>query len=217
MTLGDGFNRRKKLAADLETWINRLTAAGRTRRTFRTKDIEGSKAFEPEPGSEKITTRHYTIEECRERIEEALAEDRELAMRISLTNQRAKAPLEELDGSVRELSIPELLVLKSDIIPKLERAARAIPTLADNVNVVESTDEHVRHRTISKVERKKETMSDKGMKVEEIEIIGYDVVETTDYGVVAREAWNEIDKIQDYAQRVKHAINRANKTELIEL
>jgi hypothetical protein len=28
MTLGHAFNRRKKLAADLQTWIGRLQAAG---------------------------------------------------------------------------------------------------------------------------------------------------------------------------------------------
>jgi hypothetical protein len=28
MTLGDAFNRRKKLAADLQSWINRMSLAG---------------------------------------------------------------------------------------------------------------------------------------------------------------------------------------------
>jgi hypothetical protein len=36
MTLGDAFNRRKKLAADLQTWVSRLGLAGAERRTYRT-------------------------------------------------------------------------------------------------------------------------------------------------------------------------------------
>mgnify|MGYP001544153548 CR=1 FL=1 len=45
MTLGDAFNRRKKLGADLATWIGRLQAAGSTRRSFRTHAIDGGEAF----------------------------------------------------------------------------------------------------------------------------------------------------------------------------
>lgn len=216
-TLGDAFNRRKKLGADLETWIHRLSQAGAERRVFRTRAIEGDKAFEPEPGSEKRSHRHYTITECRERIEQILDEDRQLAMRISLTNQRAVSKVVDLSGTERALTVPELLVLKGDLIPKLEQAARAVPTRADGVNVIEQGDSFIRHRTVKKVEKTKQTMSDKGIKVEEVETIGYDVVETTDYGIPLRESWNEIDRIQDFAQRVKQAINQANKTELVEL
>ncbi len=217
MALGDAFNRRKKLGADLQTWVNRLHQSGTETRSYRTRSIEADGAFEPEPGSEKVRSRHYTVEECRERIRAIITEDQELALRISLTNQQARAEVEDLDGATRELSIPELLVLKTDIIPKLEMAARAVPTRADGVNVFEEGTAFVRHRSIHKVERKKETMSDKGMKVEEIEVIGYDVKETTDYGIHQRESWNEVDRIQDFLQRVKQAINRANKTELVDL
>lgn len=217
MTLGDGFNRRKKLDADLTSWTNRLKAAGATKRTFRCKAIEGANAFLPEPGSEKTTTRHYTVEECREKIREILEEDRILALRISLTNQAAKAEVEDLNGKVRTYSIPELLVLKDSIIPKLEAAARAIPLRTDGVNVIETGDNHVRYRAVNKIERKKETFSEKGLKAEEMETLGYDVTETTDYGLPSREVWNEIDRIQEFQQRVKQAINRANKTELVEL
>lgn len=217
MTLGDAFNRRKKLDADLTSWTNRLKQAGATKRTFRCKAIEGADAFVPEPGSEKTTTRHYTVEECREKIRQILDEDRVLALRISLTNQAAKAEVEDLSGNVRTYSIPELLVLKDSIIPKLEAAARAVPLRTDGVNVIETGSDHVRYRTVTKVERKKETFSDKGLKAEEMETLGYDVVEVTDYGLPSREVWNEIDRIQEFLQRVKQAINRANKTELVEL
>lgn len=217
MTLGDGFNRRKKLAADLETFTNRLSQSGVERRVFRTRAIEGKAAFEPEPGSEKRSHRHYTIEECRERIAAILEEDRRLAMQISLTNQRARSKVINLEGVEIELSVPELLVFKNDLIPKLEQAARAVPTRADGVNIIEQGEGFTRHRTVKKVEKKKQTMSDKGIKVEEVETIGYDVVETTDYGIALRDCWNEVDRIQDFAQRVKQAINQANKAELVQL
>ena len=115
-TLGDAFNRRKKLAADLQTWVNRLTSAGSDRRVYRCKSIEGDAAFIPEPGSERITERHYEIAECRARIAEILAEDQNLALRISLTNQRAKATVIDLEGVEREMTVPEMLVLKNDIL-----------------------------------------------------------------------------------------------------
>lgn len=217
LSLGDAFNRRKKLAADLQTWSNRLAQAGSERREYRAREIEGEGAFEPIPGSEKTTSRHYTIAECHTRVQEILLEDRDLAQRISITNQRARARVIDLDGTERELSIPELLVLKNDLIPKLEQVARSTPTRADGVNVYEEGEGFVRHRRVKKVERKKETMSDKGLKVEELETIGYDVVETTDYGLPQREAWNEVDRIQEFAQRVKQAINRANQADLVEL
>ena len=217
MNLGDAFNRRKKLASDLAAWTNRLKSSGVTRRTYRAKAIEGDVAFVPEAGSEKMTSRHYTVEECREKIQELIKEDLQLALRISLTNQAAKAEVEDLEGNVRSYTIPELLVLKDSIIPKLEEAARAVPLRADGVNVIESGDNHVRYRTVNKVERKKETFSDKGLKAEEMETLGYDVVEVTDYGLNSRQMWNEIDRIQEFQQRVKQAINRSNKTDLVEV
>ena len=217
MSLGDAFNRRKKLSADLAAWTNRLKSSGVTRRTYRTKQIDGARPFDPEPGSEKTTTRFYTVEECRGKIAEVITEDRALALRISLTNQAAKAEVEDLDGVVRAYSIPELLVLKDSIIPKLEEAARAVPLRADGVNVMESQAGSVRYRTVTKVERKKETFSDKGLKAEEMETLGYDVVEVTDFGLPSREVWNEVDRIQEFLQRVKQAINKANKSDLVEI
>lgn len=217
LTLGDAFNRRKKLAADLAAWIGRLQAAGAIRRSYRTKAIEGEHAFTPDPGSEKRSTRHYTVEEARAKIEEILAEDRSLALRISVTNQRARTEIEDLDGVVRAYTVPELLVIKDDVIPKMEQALRAVPVRADNVSVFEVEGSAVKHRAVTKVERKRETFSDKGLKAEEMELLGYDVVEITDYGLPSREMWNAIDRVQEYQQRVKQAINRANKTELVSL
>jgi hypothetical protein len=215
--LGDAFNRRKKLAADFKTWVGRLQAAGAVRRSFRTQALEGEAAFLPDPGTEKQATRHYTVEECRSRLAEIGQEDRELALRISLTNQSARAEVEDIDGVTRSYTIPELLVLKSDLIPKLEEAARAVPLRAENVNVFSTEPGFVKHRAVTKVERKRETFSDKGLKTEEMILLGYDVVEVTDFGLPAREMYNEIDRVQEFLQRVKQAINRANKAELVSL
>jgi hypothetical protein len=217
ITLGDAFNRRKKLNADLQTWTGRLSLAGAERRTYRTSVLEGDNAYRPDPGTEKASTRQYTLQECRDKIAEILEEDERLALRISRTNQQARAEIVDLSGRTRVLSIPELLVLKDDAIPKLEQAARAVPLLADDVSVYEAGDAWVRYRQVKKIERKKETFSDKGLKVEEIELLGYDVVEVTDYGVPRREQWDAIDRIGEFAQRVKQAINQANKTDLVEL
>jgi hypothetical protein len=217
LTLGDAFNRRKKIGADLQTWIARLSQSGSERREYRTEKIEGDAAFEPEPGSERTIHRHYKVEECRAKISELLVEDQQLAMRISLTNQKARASVVDLEGNERELSVPELLVLRGDIIPKLEQVARSVPTRSDGVSVYKEGEGFLEHRSVKKVVEKKQTMSDKGMKIEETKTIGYDIVETTDYGIAIRDAYNEIDRIQDFAQRVKQAINRANKTELVDI
>jgi hypothetical protein len=217
LTLGDAFNRRKKLAADLQNWISRLGLAGAERRSYRTAALEGDGAYQPEPGTEKVSTRQYTVPECRERIAAIIEEDQELALRISRTNQQARAEIEDLSGRLRVLSIPELLVLKGDTIPKLEQAARAAPLRADDVGVYDSGPDWVRYRLVKKLERKRESFSDKGLKVEETELLGHDVVEITDYGLARREQWDAIDQIGEFAQRVKQAINQANKTELVEL
>jgi hypothetical protein len=217
ITLGDAFNRRKKLAADLQTWIGRLGLAGAERRTYRTSVLEGDSAYQPDPGTEKVGTRQYTVQECRDKIAEILEEDERLALRIPRTNQQARAEIVDLSGRARVLSIPELLVLKDVTIPKMEQAARAVPLRADDVSVYDSGDAWVRYRQVKKVERKKESFSDKGLKVEEMELLGYDVVEVTDYGVPRREQWDIIDRIGEFAQQVKQAINQANKTDLVEL
>ncbi|HEX5304256.1 MAG TPA: hypothetical protein VFW50_45410 [Streptosporangiaceae bacterium] len=87
------------------------------------------------------------MQECRDKIAAILAEDEQLALRISRTNQQARAEIEDLDGRFRVLSIPELLVLKDDTIPKLEQAARAVPLRADDVSVYDSGSDWVSRST----------------------------------------------------------------------
>ena len=217
MTLGDGFSRRKQISAELETWINRLRMAGRDTIKFQTKKIEGENRFKPIPGSKKDFIRTYTIEECRKKIQELIKEDQKLALRISLTNQKARAKLIDLDGSEKDLTIPELLVLKNDIAPKLEQAARTIPIESKGVEVVEKTDKLMKWRTVTPYYKIKQSLSEQGHKIEEEYIDYYDVEEITDYGFKEREVYDEIDKIHAWQQRLKEAINQANKTDLIEI
>ncbi|MFX1237982.1 MAG: hypothetical protein ACFFAS_16085 [Promethearchaeota archaeon] len=217
MTLGDGFSRRKQVASELATWINRLHLAGRNSIKYQTKKIEGDEKFKPIPGSIKDFKRSYTIEECNTRIKSLIEEDRKLARRISLTNQEAKSTMIDLEGNEVVLTIPELLVLKNDIAPKLENAKRSIPIKAKGVDVMETTDNYLKWRTINPVYKKKQSLSEQGHKIEEEYIDYYNVEEIVDYGFEEREVYDEIDKLQAWMQRLKEAINQANKTELISL
>lgn len=214
MTLGDAFSRRKQIQAELEGWINRLRLAGIDTSKYQTKSIEGETKFNPIPGTIKEFKRNYTIEECRGKIDELIKEDQNLALRISLTNQKAKAILIDLDGTERELTIPELLVLKNDIAPKLEKAAQAIPKLPNGVEIIESTDEFIKWRAVRPIYKMKQSLSEQGHKIENEYIDYYEVDEMTDYGFPERKVYDQIDKIHDWQHRLKEAINQANKTEL---
>ncbi|MFX1255924.1 MAG: hypothetical protein ACFFCZ_30235 [Promethearchaeota archaeon] len=217
MNLGDAFGRRKQIDAELERWINRLQLAGRDSLHYETKAIEGEGKFEATPGSSKEYTRVYTIEECLEKINALIKEDQELALRISLTNQLAKAKLIDLDGTERELTIPELLVLKNEIEPKREKAARAIPIQAKGVEVIEKREEYTKWRSIKPMYKRQQELSEKGHKIENEYIDHYKIEEVLDYGYLERKVYDEVDKIHIWLQRIKKAINEANKTELVEL
>ncbi len=217
LTLGDGFSRRKQIESELENWINRLKLAGRTVISYQTKSIEGGKNFQAVPGTKKEYDRTYTIEECQQKIKELIEEDKKLALRISLTNQKAKAKMIDLEGNEVELTIPELIVLKNDIAPKLENAAQMIPKLARNIETMEKTAAYIKWRNIYPVLKKKQSLSEQGHKIEEDIIDYYSVEEVTDYGVDERKVFDEIDKIHAWQHRLKEAINQANKTELLEL
>ncbi|MFX0090902.1 MAG: hypothetical protein ACFFBD_03990 [Candidatus Hodarchaeota archaeon] len=217
MNLGDAFSRRKQIDAELERWISRLQLAGRDTLQYETKAIEGEGQYVSIPGSSREYTRTYTIKECLEKINVLIKEDQELARRISLTNQKAKAKLIDLDGVERELSIPELLVLRNEIAPKKEKAARTIPILAKGVEIVEKTEQYTKWRSITPQYKRKQSLSDKGHKIEEEYVDHYKINEVKDYGYLERKVFDEVDKIHEWVQRVKKAINEANKTELVEL
>ncbi len=217
LTLGDAFSRRKQIEAEIENWTNRLKIAGRNTTNYQTKSIEGGKNFAAIPGTKKNYERNYTIEECQEKIKELVEEDKKLALRISLTNQKAKAKMIDLEGNDVELSIPELIVLKNDIAPKLENTAQAIPKLAKNVEIIEKTESYIKWRNIYPVLKKKQSLSEQGHKIEEDIVDYYGVEEVTDFGIEERKIFDEIDKIHAWQHRLKEAINQANKTELLDL
>ncbi len=217
INLGDGFARRKQIDSEIENWINRLSLAGKDTRTFTTRQIEGEKKFEIIPGSEKTFNRTYSIEECRKKIEDLINEDKQLARRISVTNQGAKGSLVDLDGVKKVLTIPELLVLRNEIAPKLENAARAIPKLPNGIEILEKKGKSVKWRQVDPKYKHIQKLSDKGIKVEKEIIEFYTVTENTDYGIPEREIFDEVDKIHKWLEGIKSAINEANKTELVDL
>jgi len=172
--------------------------------------------FDINCGINSIRT-NLTFDEVRKKINELIQADKELALRISLTNQKAKAEMLDLDGKEVELTIPELIVLKNDIAPKLEEAARAIPKLANGVNFLEVTDNYKKWRSVQPYYKQKQSLSEKGHKIEEDYIDYYDVNEVTDYGIEERNVFDEIDRIHEWQHRLKEAINKANRYELVDL
>ncbi len=134
-----------------------------------------------------------------------------------MTNQKAKAKLIDLNGDEVELTIPELIVLKNDIAPKVEEASQSIPRAAKGVEVLESTNTILKWRSIFPVYKTKQSLSEQGHKIEKEYIDFYNVEENTDYGFDEREVFDEIDKIHTWQHRLKEAINQANKTELVEI
>lgn len=216
MNLGDAFTRRKQIDAEIQNWINRLSLTGQDSIIYQTKKIEGDQKFVPIPGSKKSYTRNYTIQECQDKIKELIEEDRKLARRISLTNQIALGSLIDLDGSEKKLNIPELLLLRNEIAPKLENAARAIPKKATGVEIVNEEPDSMKWRSIVPTYKSSQELSDKGHKIEKEYIDYFTITDVIDYGRNEREIFDETDKIHAWLERIKNAINEANKTELVD-
>ena len=216
MSLGDGFAKRKKIQAEIQTWINRLRLAGKEELSYTVKDIQEKvdKAF---PGTKKEFNRSYTIEECRNKIKSLLEEDKELALRISLTNQKARAKLLDINGLEKSLTIPELLILKNDILPKFEEEASAIPVKQGGEEILETSENYTKFRTIKTLVHNSKEISKEGFQRDAQTIKGYDIKETTDYGYSERQINDIHDSLFSYSERLKEAINQANKTELVEL
>jgi len=217
MNLGDGFARRKQITAQIDEWTNRLKLTGRESIVYQTKAVEGKDANIPITGSTKTYMRTYTIEECQKHLQELIEEDQKLALRISITNQKAKAKLVDLEGKVRDYTIPELLVLRNDVAPKMEAVARSIPIQTKAVNIVEKSEKMIKWTRIDKHMRHIQEISEKGSKIENDVVDFYTVEEVTDYGWAERRVFDEIDRIHLFLQRIKDSINEANKAELLPL
>lgn len=215
MSLGDGFSQRKHLRSEFETWINRLSLSGKEETKFDVISIlEKSSA---KAGTLKEFKRIFTIEECLEKLHNILKEDKELALRISLTNQIAKARLVSLDGEEEELTIPELIVLKNEIAPKLEEIERAIPVQNRDHEVTKEDVHYIKWREIKGVTKRVRELSKDGFQRDIDKTVGYKIREVTDYGFAERIIFDRIDRIQQYQHRLKEAINQANKTLLVQI
>ncbi len=219
LTLGDAFSRRKQIESEISIWKNRLPYSNRDSIQYNTKAITGDEQFIPIPGSKKEFFRKYSIEEIREKLDILIKEDIELALRINKTNQVAKATITDLDDSEKEYTIPELLVLKNNIAPKLEDNLREIPLRQSGVEILEKNDDQkfIKYRTVYEYSKNIQEMGPKGQIITNKVTDYFDIQEITDYGLIDRTIYDEIDKIHLWAMRLKEAINQANKTPLVEL
>ena len=214
MDLGYAFARRKQIQAEVQQWINRLALAGKDTYMYQVETLDGDKEKKLIPGTKKEYHRNYTIEEAQAKITGLLNEDRIIARRISLTNQIAKVKIIDLDGEEKVMTIPELLILRNEIAPKLEEAARAIPKLTVGVDVIDRTPTYIKWREIGPIVKYAEKISE-GFKITEEYVKAYNITEYVDYGKPEREIADQIDQIHEWLTRIKTAINTANKTELI--
>ena len=134
-----------------------------------------------------------------------------------LPNQLEKATLIDLKGSEKEYSVPELLVLKNDIAPKLENLQRSIPIRAQGVDIIEEKTDSIKYRIITETKKSVQQMGEKGQVITNNVTDFFTVEERIDYGFNQRTVYDEIDKIHQWLVRLKEAINQANRTPLAEL
>jgi len=217
MQLLDAFIRRKQIKAEIETWIHRLAAAGKDTKSFKTGAIDGPTAFVPIPGSTREFSRQYTIQEVQAKIEALIQEDQELALRISLTNQRAQATLLDLDGVERTYTVPELLVLRNEIAPHYEALWANYPQRDTALEVLSADSTAIKTRKIDPVYERVQKLVDNNIRVEESILQYYTIQEHVDYGLDTRRINDEIDRIHEWLGRLKKALNEANKADLIAL
>lgn len=216
MNLGDGFSRRKQIQTEFSIWLNRLALAGREETNFTSVEL-GDSEEKAIVGTLKKFGRSYTIEECLSKLYDLLDEDKLLAKRISLTNQQAKAMVMDIEGKILELTIPELIVLKNDLIPKLNSIEDNIPRQAEGREILETNKGNIKWRKIDAIISRTRKISKDGFQMDVDVIKGYKVLEVVDYGYDKRKLMDRNDKIQMYVDGVKRAINEANKTLLIKL
>lgn len=217
MNLGDGFSRRKQIQNEFKVWLNRLSLSGREESKFSVLKL-GDSEEQAMPGSSKKYGRNFTIEECLEKLKDLIEEDKILSKRISLTNQQAKAIALDLDGNEVELTIPELIVLKNDIAPKLEEIEQNIPQQAKNVEIIKEVKNYsIKWREIKTIVSRTREISSKGLQRDVDVIKGYNVREVIDYGYPERKLLERKDDLRAWLNRLKQAINEANKTLLIKI
>lgn len=214
MSLGDGFTKRKQLQSEIDRWMKRLNLSGKDSIDY---TVNGSILTKDKAiaGSLKKFKRSFSIEECLDNITKLVEKDRELATRISLTNQIATTTMVDLDGVEVEVTIPELIILKNEIAPRLEEIQRHIPKLTLGYEIIEEKDDYTKWRTIAVIGKRESTITEQGHRIDRDILVGRNIKEVTDYGYTERKIYDEVDKIQAWQFRLKEAINQANKTILI--
>lgn len=222
MTLGDGFTRRKQIQNDINKWLSRLRYAGREEIHYSVVDKSDIDISDNAiPGTVKEFKRAYSISECIEKIENLIEEDKILAKRISLTNQRAGAVMINLKGEEETLTIPELIILKNEIAPKILQLVSDIPTKQDDLHSLEDVedrgDKGVVWRKVNPITSRTRIMTDNNMYQDVDKIVQYNIKRVNDFGYSNRQIYDKEDKVNDWIHRIKEAINQANKTKLIEL
>lgn len=217
MNLGDGFSRRKQIQSEFDVWLNRLSLAGREETHFSTKEL-GDSEENAVVGSLRKFGRNFSIEECLSKLDDLLEEDKTLAKRISLTNQQARAVVMNIEGNkLLTLTIPELIVLKNDITPKLNEIEEHIPQQTAGKEVLETKDKYIKWREIKTIISRTRKVSKEGFQMDVDVLKGYNVKEIVDYGYNERELLDRKDKLREWEGRLKKGINEANKTILINL
>ena len=216
LTLGDGFTRRKQIENEINTWLNRMGLSGRNDINYITEsaDLSEDKIV---IGTKRVHNRTFTTIECINKVKSLIEADKKMALRISLTNQTAKARMQDLEGNEVTLTIPELIVLKNEIAPKLKQMYATIPQQDMDNEIIEVKDDHIIWRVASANILRKKIINDKGFQEDISKISNYSVRIVEDYGRSARDIYEEKDKISAWEHRLKEAINQANKTPLIDI
>ncbi|NUM36983.1 MAG: hypothetical protein HUU50_20780 [Candidatus Brocadiae bacterium] len=207
MNLSDAFTRRKEIQEEISLWTNRLEVSGCNRKVY-LLDTE-----KKEVALKEANYREYTIEECLQSLHNLMQEDKNLAIRISKTNARVEVELEDFDGQIRKVSIAELLILKESIIPNMQKIVQCKP-VADLGKEVKKMQGYIEYESIQPSVKQIEDVKE-GVKITKQVIEGYTKVVVEDFGISQRQKYDEQDKINHFARRVKKALNEANKAELV--
>ncbi len=207
MNLSDAFTRRKEIQEEISLWTNRLECSGINKKIY-LLDAE-----KKEIALKEATYREYTIEECLQALHNLMEEDKNLAIRISKTNARVEVELEDFDGNIRKVSIAELLILKESIIPNMQKIVQCKP-VADLGKEVKKLQGYIEYESIHPIVKQVDDVKE-GVKITKQVIECYTKTVVEDFGITRRQQYDEQDKINHFARRVKKALNEANKAELV--
>lgn len=210
MNLSDAFTRRKEIQEEIKLWTTRLSQSG-----------TNSKVYNLDPNKKEISIisiieRQYTIEECIHALNKLMEEDKSLAVRISKTNSKIEVDLEDYEGNIRKVSIAELLILKDSIIPNMQIIVNSKPIITAGATKGEQKKGYIEYEILQPIAKNIDDVKE-GVKFSKQIIESYTKSIIQDFGITLRQKYDEQDKINQFARRVKKALNEANKTTLLNL